>query len=300
MSRTLLITGAGPNGVTGKLIKEYFSEKYNILTPGSADLDLTDDQKVSEYFNHNKIDYVIHCATFRPSNTSGSYLFQDILESNLRMYFALANQSDRFQRMIYFGSGAEYAKTRNIEIISENDFGRILPKDQYGLGKYIMNEHCRKSDNIYNVRLFGTINPYESYKKNIISNLCVKAIWGKPLNLKRDCKFSFVDIADILPILDNMLYKDLKYHDYNTTMTSCYYLSDVAKIVKEIHNSDIDITFEKAGMNYEYTANNNRLLLEFNPSFSSIEKSIQRVYDYWCSKKDEIDIESIDNRWKNK
>ncbi len=300
MNRTLLITGAGPNGVTGKLIKEYFSEKYNILTPGSADLDLTDDQKVSEYFSNNKIDYVIHCATFRQSNTSGNYLFQDILESNLRMYFAIANQSNKFKRMIYFGSGAEYAKTRDIETISEDDFGKILPRDQYGLGKYIMNEHCRKSGNIYNVRLFGTINPYESYKKNIISNLCVKAIFGKSLNLKQDCKFSFVDIADILPILEKMLCQDLKYHDYNTTMTNSYYLSDVARIVKEIRQSDIDITFEKAGMNHEYTASNNRLLSEFNPIFSSIEASIKRVYDYWNNKKEEIDIESIDNRWKNK
>ncbi len=300
MKETLLITGAGPNGVTGKLIKEYFSGKYNILTPGSVDLDLTDNQKVCEYFNNNKIDYVIHCATFRPSNTSGGYLFQDILESNLRMYFALANQSDKFQRMIYFGSGAEYAKTRDIKTISEDDFGKFLPQDQYGLGKYIMNEHCRKSDNIYNVRLFGTINPYESYKKNIISNLCVKAIWGKPLNLKQDCKFSFVDIADTLPILEYMLSQEPKFHDYNTTMTSCYYLSDVAKIVKSIHNSDIDITFEKEGINYEYTANNNRLILEFSPLFSSLEISIKRVYDYWNNKKEEIDIESIDNRWKNK
>lgn len=299
MNKTLLITGAGPNGVTGKLIKEYFLGKYNVLAPGSADLDLTDDQKVCEYFNKNNIDFVIHCATYRSSSTSSSYLFQDILESNLRMYFALANQSDKFQRMIYFGSGAEFSKTRNIEIISEDDFGNIIPKDKYGFGKYIMNKHCRKSDNIYNVRLFGTINPYESYKKNVISNLCVKAILGKPLSLMRNCRFSFVDITDILPILSRILLEKPYFHDYNTTMTECYYLSDIANVVKEVHKADVDITFEQEGVNFEYTANNQRLLLEFDPKFSSLYASIKKVYDYWAEKKNEIDLKSIDGRWKN-
>ena len=29
---TLFITGAGPNGITGRLIKEHFEGKYNLLT----------------------------------------------------------------------------------------------------------------------------------------------------------------------------------------------------------------------------------------------------------------------------
>lgn len=38
---TLFITGAGPNGITGRLIKEHFEGKYNLLTPNSKELDLT-------------------------------------------------------------------------------------------------------------------------------------------------------------------------------------------------------------------------------------------------------------------
>lgn len=70
--------------------------------------------------------------------------------------------------MIYFGSGAEFDKTSAIIDIKEEAFGRSIPKDQYGLGKYIMNLNTRTSNNIYNLRLFGTINPLERYTKMLL------------------------------------------------------------------------------------------------------------------------------------
>ena len=201
----LLITGAGPNGVTGRLIKEHFVGKYELITPSSSELDLTNDVAVSEYFQDKKIDYVIHCATYRPSLTSERHFVDDELESNLRMFFALAAQSIHYKKMIYFGSGAEYDKSKPIVNVSENEFAKSIPKNKYGLGKYIMNNYTLKSTNIYNFRLFGTINQYERFTKNVISNLCVKAIMGLPLELRQDCRFSFIDINDIIPLLDYAL-----------------------------------------------------------------------------------------------
>ena len=295
---TILITGAGPNGVTGRLIKEYFQSEYNLITPSSKELDLTNDEVVSQFFSANQIDYVIHCATFRPHSADSSHLVDEELESNLRMYYSLASQNNHYKKMIYFGSGAEFDKSKPIVRVSEDDFGHSIPKNKYGLGKYIMNENARKSDNIYNFRLFGTINQYERPNKNVISNLCAKAVFDIPLTLRQDCLFSFVDINDVLHILSKALKTDLMYHDYNLATDEPYYLSDIASIIQELSDSPNGIMFSKEGFNLEYTASNTRLRSEMNPSFTSIRESVKDVYNYIRSIKNEINISEIDNRWK--
>lgn len=296
--KTILITGAGPNGITGRLIKEYFSDKYILLTPGSRDLDLTNDASVSSFFLKNDINYVIHCATFRPTSVDKSHMVDEELESNLRMFYSLAAQSDKFEKMIYFGSGAEYDKSQDIINITEDEFGRSIPKNKYGLAKYIMNDYARNSGNIYNFRLFGTINKYERFTKNVISNLCVKAIKGLPVQLRQDCRFSFVDISDVLPLLDYALEHELKYHDYNIVMDDNYLLSDIAKIIIELSGTNQELEVKSSGLNFEYTASNRRLMNEFKVDFTPIKDAVKHVYDYYFQLKDTIDISDIDARWK--
>ena len=184
--KTVLITGAGPTGVTGRAIREYLENDYSILAPSSKELDLTDDAVVRSYFDTHHIDFVVHCATYRSNISQTTHMVDEELESNLRMYFALASQSEKFEKMVYLGSGAEYDKSRPIVNVKEEQFGESIPKNKYGLGKYIMNQHCRSSKNIYNLRMFGTLNPYERYTKNVVCNLCAKAVMGLPLTLKRD------------------------------------------------------------------------------------------------------------------
>lgn len=57
--------------------------------------------------------------------------------------------------MIYFGSGAEYDRSNNIPNMSEDYFDTSVPKDAYGLSKYIMAKACLNQKNIYELCLFG-------------------------------------------------------------------------------------------------------------------------------------------------
>lgn len=295
---TLLITGAGPRGVTGKLIKEYFIGRYKILRPSSSELDLTNDEAVSAYFDNHKVDYIIHCATFRPTSIHDGHFVDEELESNLRMYYSLAAQSYKFKKMIYFGSGAEYDKSKPIVNATEESFGLSIPKNKYGLGKYVMNSHACKSHNIYNFRLFGTINKYERPDKNVISNLCVKAINGLPLTLKRNCKFSFVDIEDLFPLLDYALKNELKHHDYNLTNGNAVLLSEVGDIIAKLSGSNESIKFEYDDFNNEYTGDNSRVIEEINIVFTPIIDSIRKVFNYYKSTAYTLDVKNMDDRWK--
>lgn len=299
MKENVLITGAGPNGITGKLIKEKLADEYTVIAPSSKELDLTNDEMVNSFFENNKIDYVIHCATFRPLHNTTSHFVDDILESNLRMYFTLARQSNRFKKMIYFGSGAEFDKTSSIIDIKEEAFGRSIPKDQYGLGKYIMNLNTRASNNIYNLRLFGTINPLERYTKNVISNICVKAISGDKISLRKNCMFSFVDMDDVILLVKRMLREELCFHDYNITSGKNYSLADIAEIISKMSAKRNPVIFENEGLNLEYTGSNERIISQFtNFQFTDISVSLKKVYDFYIQNQSAIDFENVDSRWK--
>lgn len=299
MKETVLVTGAGPNGITGKLIKEKLASEFTVLSPSSKEIDLTNDEIVNRFFEDNIIDYVIHCATFRPLHNTTQHFVDDILESNLRMYFTLARQCKHFKKMIYFGSGAEYAKTSAIINAKEENIGREIPKDQYGLGKYIMNEHARKSDNIYNLRLFGTINPYERCSKNVISNICAKAISSNKINLRKNCKFSFVDMEDVINIVKRILHEDLQFHDFNITSGKEFYLSEIAEMISEMSDKHNPVIFENDGLNLEYTGSNERIVTQLqNFDFTDIQESLKKVYDYYYQNQSLIDIDNLDSRWK--
>ena len=295
---TILITGAGPTGVTGRAIREYLEDSYEILAPSSKELDLTDDEAVRAYFDSHHIDFVVHCATYRSNISQTTHLVDDEFESNLRMYFNLAVLSDKFQKMVYLGSGAEYDKSRPIVNISEDQFGECIPKDKYGFGKYIMNQRCRNSKNIYNLRMFGTLNKYERYTKNVISNICAKAIMNMPLNLRQDCRFSWVDILDISKAIHFLFEHEVERHDYNIAVKSPYLLSEMACLIRQLAKVDQEVTFQQTGLSNEYTCSTEKFETDFGFCMRPIGESINEIYDYILSNKETINIEAMDGRWK--
>ena len=296
--KTVLITGAGPTGVTGRAIKEYLQDSYDLLTPSSKELDLTSDEAVSNYFNSHQIDFVVHCATYRSNISQTTHLVDDEFESNLRMYFNLAAQSDKFRKMVYLGSGAEYDKTRPIVNISEDQFGERIPKDKYGFGKYIMNQHCRNSKNIYNLRMFGTLNKYERYTKNVVCNLCAKAVMGMPLTLRQDVRFSWVDIEDVAKSIHYIFENEVKYHDYNIALEKPYLLSEIVNILNSISKICNPVKFDNVGLNREYTCLTRRWRNICNFRQKDIIQSITDIYSYMFDNRTSISIDAIDGRWK--
>lgn len=295
---TILITGAGPNGVTGRRIKEFLQDKYTLLTPTSKELDLRDGAAVNNYFNDNCIDFVIHSAVQAPSMGHDNSKQEEEVESNLRMYFNLASNSGKFQKMFYFGSGAEFDKSRDIVNVKEEEALYYVPVNRYGFIKNILNRHASKSRNIYNLRLFGTINPYEPYTRNVVSNLCAKAALGLPLNLKRDCIFSFIDIDDVAKFIDFGINNELKHHDYNM----CGWkgrIGEIAEIISNLSEKSLPVIFEDNRFNKEYNGNSIRLQQEFT-KITDILESLNKVTTYFKLFKESIDLSAIDNRWGGK
>ena len=112
-----------------------------------------------------------------------------MIDYNMRMYLNFAKNHSYYGKMYYMGSGAEYDKRWNIVQATEEEAGKSIPIDDYGLMKYTVGQMIEKSANIYNFRLFGIFGYREDYGSKFISNICCKAIMGMPLSVRQNVYF---------------------------------------------------------------------------------------------------------------
>lgn len=279
-TETILISGAGPNGVTGRRIKEYLQKYYIVLSPSSKELDLRNQHSVDSFFNSHQIDYIVHSAVLAPSRGHDNSDVASEVENNLRMYFNLAAHSNEVKKMFYLGSGAEFDKSHSITDIKEERSLERIPKDKYGFIKYILNAHAQQSLNIYNIRIFGVINPYEPPLRNVVSQMCERIVLGEEIKLRRNCHFSFVDIDDVSRFIRFGIENDLEYHDYNMVGWNGEIL-EIANIIKG-NDPSSSVYFESKGNNLDYYGNNERLLttgFKTTPIEDSVRKVIQFFRD---------------------
>lgn len=272
--KQILLTGG--NGFIGRNIKEQLKKQYRILAPSSQELNLLNRESVADFFRKNTIDAVIHSAVYNQKRRDLNAKAD--LDSNLRMFFHLAEYSDYYEKMIYFGSGAEFDKRFSIQMAKEEDIGRNIPMlNDYALAKYIMNEHARQSKNIYNMRLFGIYGCYEN-KNCFPTHLCHCALEGKPLTIRQECKFDFLYINDLMEPLCWMLENTPLYHDYNICSGRPVYLSEMAKIVQQISGKSLPVVFLDKGENLEYTAADIRYKI---PNITSHFDALSFLYHFY-------------------
>jgi len=287
MIKNILLTGAGPRGFVGRNLAETFNEKYTLFTPGSKELDLRDYETTARYIDNHKIDSIIHASSS----------IENTLESDLRMYFNLEKLSRNMDKMIYFGSGAEFDKRFNIMMASEDDIGKRMPVDGYGFAKYLMTTHSRLSENVYCLRLFGIFGKYEDWTYKFISNICCKAVYNLPLTIRRDCKFDYIYIDDLPNVVEWLLEYKPKYHDYNFTYGSPILLTELVDMTLKASGKELEvIILNPNGLNNEYTSSNERLtneLLSFKPT--QLEIAVEKLYKYYVDNQDNIDYEVLKN-----
>ena len=214
--------------------------------------------------------------------------------NDMQMFWNLEKLSQDLDKIIYFGSGAEFDKRYDIRNVSESQFGASIPVSEYGLAKYTMNQFARRSSNIYNLRLFGVFGKYELWQIKFLSNLCCKAVYGLPLTVRKDCYFNFLFIDDLVKITDSFINKTPEYHDYNACHDNEYLLSDLAKMVVEVSGKDLDIVMLSDERNLDYSASNKRLhgelpQLEITP----MKRSLEMLYQYYSDNRGQIDFDVL-------
>lgn len=286
----ILITGA--SGFIGRNVKEYLEKKniYDVYAPSSIELNCLDEECVTAYLDKHHFDVVLHFAVYGDGidkNKDGNRM----LDYNLRIFLNFYKNSKLYGRMFYTGSGAEYDKQYDISSVKEEEIGRRIPTDPYGLMKYTVSQMIEQSENIYNLRLFGIFGKYEPYWIRYISNVCCKAIKNLPLTMRQNVYFDYLWIEDFCKMLECFLHHELEFHTYNMVSGKAVSLKEICDKVMVISGKTLPVYVGKEGLAKEYSASNKRFMDEF-PDFvyTSTDDAIRELYYWYVSNEEEIDL----------
>jgi UDP-glucose 4-epimerase len=286
---TILITGS--SGFIGKNITHFLKDKFVLHIPSHNKLNLLSQSEVHQFFLKNEIDFVIHCANIGGTRKS---LVNGVIEKNTRMFFNLAENQDHFTRLINLGSGAEYNKNRNLQKVSETEFGKEIPNDEYGFSKYIISKYIEKTENMYCMRLFGIFGKYEDHEFKFVSNAIVKNLLHMPITIRQNVNFSWLYIDDFLKILEFFLTHEPKFSTYNISPSSPIDIVSIARLINSLSDFKSEICIENRGLNLEYSGDNTRLIKEIGDfPFTPMKSSIKNLIEYYSSLLPAINPEMI-------
>ncbi len=290
MKKKIFLTGG--SGFIGKNIKEFLSDKFDILAPSHSDFDYKDSSRLREFIKKNKIQIILHCANAGGGRDSRNY--KNVVEVNLRIFINLVLCEDLIEKFIYFGSGAEYDKSRALVNISEKEFGKRVPKDDYGFYKFVCSSFALKSEKIYCLRLFGVYGKYENYLFKFISNSIVKNLLKQEIKIGQNVVFDYLYIDDLVKIVSYFINHEPKYKVYNIGSGGKTDLVEIAELINSASDYGSDINILHKGMNLEYTADISRLKKEI-PDFKpiSLAEGIRSLYNWYKKNLGMIDKEMV-------
>ncbi len=256
--KTVLLTGK--SGFIGQNVYPVLKKRFNVLTPTRFELDLRDIESVTRFFNSHDIDIVYHCANPNYTRNSGDKA-ENMAVDSIRLFLNLYAFREKYDKMIYLGSGAEYNKALEISNVAECECFRSPPDDDYGFAKYTINRIADKSENIYNLCVFGCYGAGDDETKFITH--CIRCVLrNKPITIRQDCKFDYIHVSDLARIMVWAGENALKHRMYNISGCNHAYLSEIADMVRLTMRSNVPIKILSSGLNREYTCNGERLWLE--------------------------------------
>ena len=101
-------------------------------------------------------------------------------------------------------------------------------------------------------------------------------------------------IDDFVPVVEWFFDAKPRYHTYNLSSGRRTDLLGIAKAIKEEAKVEVPIYVCLPGMGNEYSGDNSRILAECDCfHVSSMQESVDKLLEYYCSVLDEIDMLSL-------
>ena len=288
--KRILITGA--SGFIGRNLTEQLAKSFGVAAPDRNELDLMDTASVLAYLKEKQFDAVVHCAGIGSSRQSK---INGLFEKNLRIFQNVARCSRHFGKMIQIGSGAEYDKSRPIARISESEFGKRVPTDEYGLYKYECSKYIEKTDGMICLRLFGCFGKYEDYQTRFISNAICRSLFNLPITIaNKNAVFSYLYANDFARVVFHFMENEARHKFYNVVPDETIDLLSIARKVNGISGSSLPTVVKNPGMGNEYSGDNSRLRAEMPGfKFTPMEKSLRELYGWYKQNKGALDVKRL-------
>ena len=271
----ILLTGSG--GFIGKNLKSYLQDKFELLTPRSYELDLTNSDAVAEYFKANDIDFVIHCGSI-----GGARGVQDkdtTIEDNLAMVDNILSNKKASAKVILFGSGAMYDKSRTLHKVKESQIGEVVPNDLYGKSKLLIAEKIKNRQDVLMLNIFACYG-YGEKESRFPSYAINKVLRGKDIEINQNVVFDYLFVEDMEKIVEHFANHFPSDRVINITPTESVSLLEIARIVNTFGTKKVDIRIKTETLNNEYTGDNSLLLKNYPElRFTDIKDGLKKLYE---------------------
>jgi len=286
----VLVTGG--SGFVGRNLVEQLAPGFQVLAPTHRELELLDEDAVRDYLEAHAVDFVVHCAT-KPGhrNAPGP---TGLTYANTRMFFNLALNAGRFQRLIFLSSGAVYDMRHYQPKMPEDYFDAHVPADEVGFSKYVCAQHIARAERIVELRPFGVFGKYEDWEIRFPSNAICKALFDLPLTLRQNRLFDYIYVDDLVAVVRHFFEHKPAHSAYNVTPDAPVELMDLARQVVALSGKNLEIRVAQAGLGLEYSGDNRRLRAELpGLRFTPLAEALRRLYDWYAGHRDLIRREAL-------
>lgn len=282
----------GARGFVGKNLTEYLQSKYSVFPVTRKNFSLLDETAVKEFIEDNKIDIIIHCANEGGSRKSEDRA--DVIGNNLKMFFNMERCLNENRKLITFGSGAQYNKVRNLDKVTEDTIGEVIPSDDYGYSKYVISKYIKDKPNIYSPIIFGLFGQYEDYTFKFISNAIIKNILQMPIVINQNVIFDYLFLDDFLQIIERAIEDKFIYNEFNVTPSKSIDLLSIAHFINDCSQYKSEINVKNSGFNYKYTGDNARLAKNIpDLQFTDYRNAIEKLYKYYRDNIKNLNLEAV-------
>jgi nucleoside-diphosphate-sugar epimerase len=251
----ILITGG--DGYIAKSLYTTLFTKHNITVVNRNIVDLSGPFETLKYFSNKYFDIVIHCAV-----SGGSRLRPDTwddLDNNLKMYYNLLRCSNRFRKLIHFGSGAEI----------------FSPETPYGLSKKIIANSILEKENFYNIKIFAVFDKNELPTRFIKANI-KRYMNQEPMIIHQDKFMDFFYMEDLISLVNYYINNDNPPKQIDCSYKDQYKLSDIASIINNLSTNKVDIQIENPILGREYKGN----FVDLGIPLKGLKYGITQSYNY--------------------
>lgn len=267
--KKILITGS--DGYIARNLAKNFSN-YNLTLVNRSKLNLLDSKSVKNFFKYRFFDAVIHTAT-----SGGSRLKTDesnVFYENCLMHQNILDNTSSYAKLISFGSGAEL--DRRYDIDHTVDYKKVFPIDPYGMSKNFIVKSGLLYPNFYNIRIFNVFNEDELSSRMIKANI-VNYLNKQPILIHQDKWMDFFYMNDLCEVVKFVINEDVDEKIINCSYKEKYKLSDIAKIINNLSDYNVEVIVEKDKFGLNYIGNYN--LHSFDINLSGIHLGILKSYE---------------------
>jgi GDP-L-fucose synthase len=190
--------------------------------------------------------------------------------ANLKMFANLYAARGCFGRLIQFGSGAEFDRSRHIFNAREEDLFLSAPIDHYGMSKNICSRIAFDTDNFYTLRLFGVFHHSEPAKR------LLPRVLSKEPTVLEDKYFDYIYLEDILPVIEYYIEQATpKFKDINLVYPEKTLLSYFVQKFCDVNKIDDSHVTISAVPGLNYTGSSVRIQ-ELNLPMLGMEQGFER------------------------